>query len=292
MVVDVTRDAGRDDAPAQNAPVDALAAFRADLDAAEGLTLDGATARDDLRAARPRRHVALGGDRGALPALAARGYRTHGHRGGQLLRGEMPDALALAYDRLAAVDRHADDEDGDGVVADVVRVPARRGLAREGREGAAPEGGRADDRRAALARRRYGRRSPRRRPAPAPAPTTPTGTDAPRAAALSAEGGAVARRPRPARRRKRERRPAPGARRRRGGGAHLRDDATGREAWADHLAACGPMFAMAGSLWKARRGVPRRRVLAAGADARRDRGARGPRPRRRSSASTATARGG
>jgi hypothetical protein len=33
----------------------------------------------------------------------------------------------LAYDSLAAVDRHADDEDGDGVVAEVARILRRTG---------------------------------------------------------------------------------------------------------------------------------------------------------------------
>lgn len=190
MVVDVTRDAGRDDAPAQNAPVDALAAFRADLDAAEGLTPGGARtiyARHDLGGTSLSAVTAV-----LCAALAARGYRLTATEAGQLLRGEMPDALALAYDRLAAVDRHADDEDGDGVVADVVRVLRGAGsLAKAAKARLLKVGAQTiaallslDDATAAA------RLDAALRP-PQP-PTTPTGTDAPRAAAPSAEGGAVA----------------------------------------------------------------------------------------------------
>lgn len=110
----------RDDAPAQPAPVDALDAFRAALDGAESLDLDGArrvyAAHDLGGTSLSAVTVAVVG------ALAVRGYRLTGMEAGALLRGELPDALALAYDRLAAIDRHADDADGDGVVADVVRV--------------------------------------------------------------------------------------------------------------------------------------------------------------------------
>lgn len=113
-------DEPRDDAPAQPAPVDALDAFRAALDGAESLDLDGArrvyAAHDLGGTSLSAVTVAVVG------ALAVRGYRLTGMEAGALLRGELPDALALAYDRLAAIDRHADDADGDGVVADVVRV--------------------------------------------------------------------------------------------------------------------------------------------------------------------------
>lgn len=183
-------EAQRDDAPAQNAPVDALAAFRADLDAAEGLTLDGARtiyARHDLGGTSLSAVTAV-----LCAALAARGYRLTATEAGQLLRAEMPDALALAYDRLAAVDRHADDEDGDGVVADVVRVLRGAGsLAKAAKARLLKVGAQTiaallslDDATAAA------RLDAALRP-PQP-PTTPTGTDAPRAAAPSAEGGAVA----------------------------------------------------------------------------------------------------
>ena len=179
----------RDDAPAQPAPVDALAAFRADLDAAEALDLDGARevyARHDLGGTSLSAVSAV-----LCEALAARGYRLTGTEAGQLLRGELPDALALAYDRLAAVDRHADDEDGDGVVADVVRVlrgagslakPAKARLLKVAAQsvGALLS---LDDATAAA------RLDAALRPQP---PTTPTGTDAPRSSAPSAEGGGVA----------------------------------------------------------------------------------------------------
>jgi len=179
----------RDDAPAQPAPVDALAAFRADLDAAEALDLDGARevyARHDLGGTSLSAVSAV-----LCEALAARGYRLTGTEAGQLLRGELPDALALAYDRLAAVDRHADDEDGDGVVADVVRVLrgagslAKAAKARLLKVAAQSVGAllSLDDATAAA------RLDAALRPQP---PTTPTGTDAPRSSAPSAEGGGVA----------------------------------------------------------------------------------------------------
>lgn len=179
----------RDDAPAQNATVDALAAFRADLDAAEGLTLDGARAiyaRHDLGG------TALSAVTGALcTALATRGYRLTAMEAGALLRGEMPDALALAYDRLAAVDRHADDEDGDAVVASVVMVlrgagslpkPAKSRLLKVAAQTIAAL--LEVDADVAAARLDAALRPP--------TPPAPTGTDAPRSSATSAEGGSVA----------------------------------------------------------------------------------------------------
>ncbi len=232
----------RDDAPAQLAAPDALAAFRADLDAAESLDLDGARriygAHDLGGTSLPAVTAALVG------ALATRGYRLTAQEAGQLLRGEMPEALALAYDRLAAVDRHADDEDGDAVVASVVMVlrgagslpkPAKSRLLKVAAQTIAAllevdadvAASRLD---AAL------------RPQP---PTTPTGTDAPRSTSASAEGGSVA--------------PSASA----GAQAsasprlvldadeaearYLRSDAIGAEAWAAHLAACVGVFAMAGA---------------------------------------------
>jgi hypothetical protein len=180
----------RDDAPAQLAAPDALAAFRDALDATEPLDLDGARvayARHDLGGTSLSAvTVALVG------ALAVRGYRLTGTEAGQLLRGELSDALALAYDQLAAVTRHADDDDGDGVVADVVRVlrsPGVAGLAKAAKSRvmtvavqtcAAHDVADGDVRiRAALA--------------PTP-PTTPTGTDgAPRAGTpATSAGGSVA----------------------------------------------------------------------------------------------------
>ena len=246
--MDAVRLDARDDAPAQLAAPDALAALRADLDAAEGLTLDGARtiyARHDLGGTSLAAVAAV-----LCPALAARGYRLTSTEAGQLLRGELPDALALAYDRLAAVDRHADDEDGDGVVASVVMVlrgagalpkPAKARLLKVAAQSVAALLS-LDDATAAA------RLDAALRP-PQP-PTTPTGTDAPRAAAPSAEGGAVA----PSATAGAQASASDGPRLVLDADAaearYLRDDATGREAWADHLAACGPVFAMAGSLWK------------------------------------------
>jgi len=246
--VDAPRLDVRDDAPAQLAAPDALAAFRASLDAAEALTLDGARgiyAEHDLGG------TSLTAVTTALVgALAVRGYRLTSTEAGQLLRGELPDALALAYDRLAAVDRHADDEDGDGVVASVVMVlrgagalpkPAKARLLKVAAQSVAALLS-LDDATAAA------RLDAALRP-PQP-PTTPTGTDAPRAAAPSAEGGAVA----PSATAGAQASASDGPRLVLDADAaearYLRDDATGREAWADHLAACGPVFAMAGSLWK------------------------------------------
>ena len=80
-----------------------------------------------------------------------------------------------------------------------------------------------------------------------PTDPTPTGTDAPRAASPSAEGGAVA----PS--------ATAGAQASANDGPrceltdeerearYLRADAVGAAAWSEHLAACGPVFAMAGA---------------------------------------------
>ena len=96
----------------------------------------------------------------------------------------------LAYDRLAAVDRHADDEDGDAVVASVVMVlrgcgalarAAKARLLKVGAQTIAALLG-VDDATAAA----------RLDAALRPTPTTPTGTDAPRAASPDASGGSVA----------------------------------------------------------------------------------------------------
>ncbi len=178
----------RDDAPAQLAAPDALAAFRADLDAAESLDLDGARR---IYGAHDLGGTSLAAVTTAIVgALAARGYRLTATEAGQLLRGEMPEALVLAYDRLAAVDRHADDEDGDGVVASVVMVlrgcgalarAAKARLLKVGAQTIAALLG-VDDATAAA----------RLDAALRPTPTTPTGTDAPRAASPDASGGSVA----------------------------------------------------------------------------------------------------
>ena len=178
----------RDDAPAQLAAPDALAAFRADLDAAESLDLDGARR---IYGAHDLGGTSLAAVTTAIVgALAARGYRLTATEAGQLLRGEMPEALVLAYDRLAAVDRHADDEDGDAVVASVVMVlrgcgalakPAKARLLKVGAQTIAALLG-VDDATAAA----------RLDAALRPTPTTPTGTDAPRAASPDASGGSVA----------------------------------------------------------------------------------------------------
>lgn len=236
----------RDDAPAQLAAPDALAAFRADLDAADGLTLDGARevyARHDLGG------TSLSAVTVALcDALAVRGYRLTAMEAGALLRGEMPAGLALAYDRLAAVDRHADDEDGDAVVASVVMVlrgcgslpkPAKSRLLKVAAQTVATL--LEVDADVAAARLDAALRPP--------TPPAPTGTDAPSASApAAADGGSVA--------------PTASA----GAQASTRTvlDAdevesrlvTSAAAWAEHLArhveARSPVFTLAGGYHKRR----------------------------------------
>jgi hypothetical protein len=179
----------RDDAPAQLAAPDDLAAFRAALDATEPLDLDGARvvyARHDLGGTSLSAvTVALVG------ALAVRGYRLTGTEAGQLLRGELSDALAMAYDQLAAVTRHADDEDGDGVVADVVRVlrsPGVAGLAKSAKSRVMTVAVQT----CTALHVADGEARIRAALAPTP-PTTPTGTDAPRASnGADVAGGSVA----------------------------------------------------------------------------------------------------
>jgi len=182
MVVDVTRTTARDDAPAQLAAPDALAAFRADLASAHDLaSVRAIYARHDL------------GGTSAKPITGAiverctgLGYHLNATDAAALIGGTMPASTELAHDELALVTRHADDEDGDGVVADVARIlrrcggvdaPARVKTAAvatctaHGVEGAAA----------------------RIKAALTPQPPTPTGTDAPRSTpAASAEGGSVA----------------------------------------------------------------------------------------------------
>ena len=247
--IDAPRLDVRDDAPAQLAAPDALAALRADLDAAEGLTLDGARgvyARHDLGGTSLAAvTVAIVG------ALATRGYRLTATEAGQLLRGELPEALALAYDRLAAVDRHVDDEDGDAVVASVVLVlrgcgalakPAKARLLKVGAQTIAALLG-VDDATAAA------RLDAALRPTPT-TPTTPTGTDAPRSTPTDATGRAAA----PS--------ATAGAQASASDGPrlvldadetearYLRADATGDAAWRERMVAYGATFPMAGAYWK------------------------------------------
>jgi hypothetical protein len=160
----------RDDAPAQLAAPDALAAFVADLqDATDLAGVRVVYGRHDLGGTAAKPVTAA-----VVARVAALGYHINGVEAAALIGGTMPDATVLAYDSLAAVDRHADDEEGDGVVADVVRVLRRAGgldaptrvktaavstCTALGVEGAAA----------------------RIKSALSPTPPTPTGTDAPRA---------------------------------------------------------------------------------------------------------------
>lgn len=113
----------RDDAPAQPAAPDALAAFVADLqDATDLAGVRAVYARHDLGGTSAKPITAA-----VVARCAALGYHLNGVEAAALIGGTMPDATVLAYDSLAAVTRHADDEDGDGVVADVARILRRAG---------------------------------------------------------------------------------------------------------------------------------------------------------------------
>lgn len=181
--VDLSVSVIRDDAPAQLAAPDVLAAFVADLDSAHDLAgVRAVYGRHDLGGTSAKPITAA-----IVARLGAVGYHLNAADAAALIGGTMPASTELAHDELALVTRHADDEDGDGVVADVARIlrrcggvdaPARVKTAAvatctaHGVEGAAARI------KAALS--------------PQP-PTSPTGTDAPSATpAASAEGGSVA----------------------------------------------------------------------------------------------------
>ena len=182
----------RDDAPAQLAAPDALAAFVADLASAHDLTsVRDVYARHDLGGTSAKPITAA-----IVARTSALAYHLNAADAAALIGGTMPDAVVLAHDEFAQVTRHADDEDGDGVVADVARIlrrcggveaPARVKTAAVATCSALAVEGAAARIKAALS--------------PQP-PTTPTGTDAPRgstpadatgrAAAPSATAGAQA----------------------------------------------------------------------------------------------------
>ena len=179
--VDVT--VQRDDAPAQLAAPDALAAFRDALTYTHDLAgvvavyqaadLGGTSAKPITDAVRAR--------------LADLEYHLTAVEASALLGGTLDATLATAYDRLAAITRHADDEDGDGVIADVVRVIRDcRSLAGSYKVRlfavsiATVTGLRVADAKARLT-------------AALTPPTPPTGTDAPRASTdADVAGGSVA----------------------------------------------------------------------------------------------------
>jgi hypothetical protein len=89
---------------------------------------DVATLRDLHAAwalAAPSLHAAGRADHGrtlASERLGALGYALTIAEVQSVLSGAIDPALATALDALSEIDRHADDEDGDGVVADAVRV--------------------------------------------------------------------------------------------------------------------------------------------------------------------------
>ena len=89
---------------------------------------DVATLRDMHAAwalAAPSLHATGRADHGralASEKLGALGYALTIAEVQSVLSGAIDPALATALDALSEIDRHADDEDGDGVVADAVRV--------------------------------------------------------------------------------------------------------------------------------------------------------------------------
>jgi hypothetical protein len=89
---------------------------------------DVATLRDLHAAwalAAPSLHAAGRADHGrtlASERLGALGYSLTIAEVQSVLSGAIDPPLATALDALSEIDRHADDEDGDGVVADAVRV--------------------------------------------------------------------------------------------------------------------------------------------------------------------------
>jgi hypothetical protein len=89
---------------------------------------DVATLRDMHAAwalAAPSLHATGRADHGrtlASERLGALGYALTIAEVQSVLSGAIDPALATALDALSEIDRHADDEDGDGVVADAVRV--------------------------------------------------------------------------------------------------------------------------------------------------------------------------
>jgi hypothetical protein len=105
---------------------DALEAWRETLS-------DVATLRDMHAAwslAAPSLHAADRAPQGrtlASERLTALGYALTNAEVQSVLSGSIDPPLATALDALSEIDRHADDEDGDGVVADAVRV--LRGIA-------------------------------------------------------------------------------------------------------------------------------------------------------------------
>jgi len=113
----------RGSAPArvEEAPDTSLDAWRETLS-------DVATLRDLHAAwtlAAPSLHAAGRADHGrtlASERLGALGYALTIAEVQSVLSGAIDPALATALDALSEIDRHADDEDGDGVVADAVRV--------------------------------------------------------------------------------------------------------------------------------------------------------------------------
>lgn len=98
------------------------------LDAWRETLSDVATLRDLHAAwalAAPSLHAAGRADHGrtlASERLTALGYALTIAEVQSVLSGAIDPALATALDALSEIDRHADDEDGDGVVADAVRV--------------------------------------------------------------------------------------------------------------------------------------------------------------------------
>lgn len=233
----------RDSAPALNAAPDALTAFRldlADVTDCRSLTACWQSHAQALHAASDQDTARLD----VAARMTALRYALTGAETTALLGGTMHSAYATALDALTEIERGDLDEDGDAVIADVVRVLRAAGDAPSASKGhiATASIKRATALGVADAKTRI---TAALKPPP---PTKPTGTDAPTASApASSDGGSVA----PSQ--------SAGAQASANDGPrceltpeetearYLRDDAVGAEAWASHLAACVGVFAMAGA---------------------------------------------
>ncbi len=177
----------RDDAPAQLAAPDALAAFRAEL--ADVTDCRSLTACWQSHA--QALHAASDQDTARLDVAArmtALRYALTGAETTALLGGTMHSDYAAALDALTEIERGDLDEDGDAVIADVVAVMRKASGAPKALKGHIAT---ASIKRATA----LGVADAKAKIAAAldPQPPTPSGTDAPRSSApASAEGGSVA----------------------------------------------------------------------------------------------------
>ena len=179
----------RDDAPALNAAHDALTAFRldlADVTDCRSLTACWQSHAQALHAASDQDTARLD----VAARMTALRYALTGAETTALLGGTMHPAYYTALDELTEIERGDLDEDGDAVIADVVRTLRAAGDA--------PSASKRHIATAAIKRAvALGVADAKARITaalkPPQPPTKPTGTDAPTASApASAEGGSVA----------------------------------------------------------------------------------------------------